>query len=427
MSITCPHCGATNPDDANFCSRCGTDLRTESAQRPPSSSESGADRSIAPEQAEQIPPEQGRGAGEQPWLRPDFLGDDDIPFEAEDLALGEAVDDGVSDATDIPVVAGRLVSGVQGLLEPIRVATMPGETAGEPSVVLPAAPDAALSIERLRRVRALMGEEPLLASARGQTLRSRAALWVPWIFLVMALAVAAPFLGIGMRNTGTARAWPGVGSAFAAINHLSAASAVQILWAYDPATAGEMDVVAAPVMRHLLDKGVRPTIYSLLPAGPATARRLISAVQDQELQRGGGLGQAALEDVQFLPGGVMVLPAIAQEPATLALVFGAQPEDVQAWLEQVAPRNGAPVVAITAAGADPTLRPYLDSGQLVGLVSGFDGAATYTALLDQRDPTAQDEGMKLQLAGQNLAILAIIGLIVIGNFAALFGGRRNDG
>jgi hypothetical protein len=111
----------------------------------------------------------------------------------------------------------------------------------------------------------------------------------------------------------------------------------------------------------------------------------------------------------------------------LALGFGAETEDVQGWLEQVAPRNGVPVVAVTAAGADPALRPYLDSGQLVGLVSGFDGAASYTALLDQRDSVAQDERMTLQLAAQNLAILTIVLLIVAGNLAVLFGGRRADG
>ena len=74
----------------------------------------------------------------------------------------EDVDAGVADTTDIPVAAGRLVSGIQGLIEPIRVATVPGESDGEP----PSAEIAGevLDADRLRRVRALMAEEPLLAS-----------------------------------------------------------------------------------------------------------------------------------------------------------------------------------------------------------------------------------------------------------------------
>lgn len=102
-------------------------------------------------------------------------------------------------------------------------------------------------------------------------------------------------------------------------------------------------------------------------------------------------------------------------------------EDVQYWLEQVAPVNQAPVVAVTAAAADPMLRPYLDSGQLAGLVSGFDGGYHYAELMADAPEPGYVQAMRQQVAGQNYGILAILAIIALGNLAALLFGRRHDG
>jgi hypothetical protein len=134
-----------------------------------------------------------------------------------------------------------------------------------------------------------------------------------------------------------------------------------------------------------------------------------------------------MDPPRFLPGGVMVLPVLGQQHANLAVVFAAQAEDVQAWLEQVAVRNRVPVVAATGAGADPMLRPYLASGQLIGLVSGYDGAASYTALLDELPARSRERQLQLQLVGQNLATVVFLLLILAGNVAILVTGRRGDG
>jgi hypothetical protein len=288
-----------------------------------------------------------------------------------------------------------------------------------------------------------MAEEPLLAAASlgmnaQGTLppRRHPSLWTPWLFLLLGLAVGLAVFLQPLRLTGVARAWPGVSAAHAAIAALPPQAAVQVFWAYDPATAGELDLVAAPIVRHLLDKGVTLQIVSLLPNGPATARRLLAAVHDERTQLRRGLGEAPLDGPYFLPGGVMVLPAVAegisfaapeaQAAPALVVVFAAEAEDVQAWVEQVAARNGVPVVAATGAGADPVLRPYLAAGQLVGLVSGFDGAATYTALLDELPTPARERELNLQLVGQNFGGLVFLLAILAGNLAILLTGRRGD-
>jgi hypothetical protein len=383
-------------------------------------------------------------SAEQPWLQPDFLGEDDVlPEEPlEGSGASDDVDAGLAETTDIPTATGRLVSGIQGLIEPIRVATVPGESDGEPPVI-PAAVEV-LDGDRLRRVRALMAEEPLLAagggglaggvtggaggvgSASNLPLRRVASLWIPWVFLLVGVAVAIPVFWQLLRPAGSGREWPGVSAAQAAIAALPPQATVQIFWAYDPATAGELDLVAAPIVRHLLDKGATLQIASILPNGPATARRLLAAVHDERIEIRRGAGEAPSEPPRFLPGGVMVLPSLGGQGADLAVVFAAEAEDVQAWLEQVAPRNRVPVVAATGAAADPLVRPYLASGQLVGLVSGFDGAATYTALLDDPPTRGREQQMQIQLVGQNLATAVFLLLIVAGNLAVLITGRRGD-
>jgi hypothetical protein len=94
-------------------------------------------------------------------------------------------------------------------------------------------------------------------------------------------------------------------------------------------------------------------------------------------------------------------------------------EDGQQWLEQVQPLDHTPVVAITSAAADPFLRPYLDSGQLRGLVSGFDGAYQYQAAMDDGEDSVEADRLDRQIVLQNWGQLAVIALIIIGNLAAL--------
>jgi hypothetical protein len=358
----------------------------------------------------------------QPWLEPGFAGEDDVPFEEEDEALAT-----LDDLPPLP--AARLVSGVQGLLDPIRVATIPQEDASQSPVQPVAAPP--FNPEQMRRVRALMVEEPIVASAIQAPTSSVRALWLPWVFLILGVGVAVPLLLGWPLPTRPPMLWDGVEGGFDAIERLETGARVQVLWAYDPATAGEMDLLSAPVLRHLLDRGATLDAASLLPNGPAAARRLLASVETERLPDLTAIGIRRTFEVRFLPGGAVVLPLLATAPADLAIIFAAQAEDVQHWLEQVAPINHAPVVAVTAAGADPPLRAYLASGQLTGLVSGYDGAYHYTAKLGalSSKPAAIDDAswVDFQTTGQTYGALTILVLIVLGNLASLLVGRRRDG
>ncbi len=428
-TIICPHCGTANRAGANFCNGCGTNLQTEETGQSPAP--------LPPQETDETGPPLGKpptneaqsesATPDQPWLQPGFTGEDDVPFEPEELEpLAEDVDADIADLTDFPAVPGRLVSGVQGLLEPIRVATMPGEADAPVPEPGPALTPAGLSVDQLRRVRTLMAEEPLLASVPLTPTRQPPSLWIPFIFLLIGFAVAMPVLFDMLRPVGTARQWPGVAEAYATVEDLSPETPILIFWAYDPAMAGEMDLVAGPVLRHLLDQGARATVVSLLPNGPATARRLFAAVREERSIMGQFVSQPPL-DAQFFPGGATILPQFGSRSAALTVVVAAQAEDAIAWLELVAPLNSSPVIAVTSAAADPTLRPYLDSGQLAGLVSGFDGGYSYARLQGEPPSRQSEQVTRRQLVSQNMGLLALIGIIVLGNVVGLLTGRRRRG
>lgn len=480
-AIRCPHCGATNRAGSNFCNACGADLRMDDA--PPALDER-VDRSTvpppppvgpteppAPEQAPTHGPGQepeqeparplfdlglaSPGAedlwlADQPWLQAE---EDEAAWEESDEFPEDELQDGEEERFT-PVPEGRLITGIQGLLAPLNITSR----VDQQTLVSPPLPPSAgdLSLDEVRRIRRLMAEEPSpVPSAEWRPPRQWPTLRVPWIFWVIGLSAFLPIALLLGNPGGQPRQWPGVQEAYAAVDALSPGSTVLIYWAYDPATSGELDQVAEPVIRHLLDKRAHLLVVSTLPGGPATARRLVAkaaSASDVDVRRTGRAPErdASLPDAAtffradarmvanvFLAGGVAALPLVGQDlpaalgvaapgleqPPDLTLVFAARGEDVQYWLEQVQPRNRSPVVAVTSAVVDPQVRPYWDSGQLKGLVSGFDGAYSYERL-HAPFRTAPSQGERARLTAQNWGQIALLVIIGLGNLAALLGFRR---
>ena len=87
------------------------------------------------------------------------------------------------------------------------------------------------------------------------------------------------------------------------------------------------------------------------------------------------------------------------------------------WVEYAQARYGQKIIAALAAVMVTAYTPYVDAGQIDGLLGGLKGAAEYEKLLGQ--PAAGTRGMD----AQSLAHLSIALLIVIGNIIA-FAVRR---
>jgi hypothetical protein len=336
-----------------------------------------------------------------------------------------------------------LVTAIQGLLAPIRITTNISDNSPvPPAQVVPVVNE--LSNDQLRLIRGLMSEQPALVNYQVRpALHPPLPLRIPWIFALLGLAVGLPALLFLAGPLGQPYRWSGVEDAYFTIQGVAPSTLVVVYWAYDPATAGEIDLAMQPVMRHLLQRRARLAVVTSIPGGIGSAERLIAQVRAG--QGSGNLMLAAdlAQPITFayLPGGAASLPLLAYDPLQgllenimvvspeqretvvpqpgLIVVAAAQAEDVQHWLEQVQPLDRTPVIAITAAGADPILRPYRDSNQLSGLVSGFDGAYAYRQLLDPFVAPENTSNLLRQIVLQNWGHFALLAVIALGNLAAL--------
>jgi hypothetical protein len=92
------------------------------------------------------------------------------------------------------------------------------------------------------------------------------------------------------------------------------------------------------------------------------------------------------------------------------------------WITMVHAPTGVPIGFACTAVMAPEAYPLLDSGQLVGMLTGMRGAAEYEQLIQ-----APGFGVTA-MAGQSFAHLCILSLILVGNLpilaAALRRGRR---
>ena len=228
----------------------------------------------------------------------------------------------------------RLAPGIQGLLAPVRASV---RSAGDDEpAARPRSPD--IPAEQMRLVRQRMGSPPILGQAEQLwSLPASPDLRLPWLFLALGLAILLPALLALPLPRGAPAQWPGVEDAFDVIQGLPAQANVLVYWAYDPAAAGELDEAALPVVEHLLQRRARMSVVSLLPGGPATARRLIERPPRMAAQRKPDRRRRKrlVIPVQYLPGGGDV-GACRPNPER---VFDAEHKNGQTWQSSSARRR----------------------------------------------------------------------------------------
>ncbi|MDE0180180.1 MAG: zinc ribbon domain-containing protein [Caldilineaceae bacterium] len=453
QTLDCPHCGYSNTDASRFCEQCGTIL----ARRPPPTPADPAPTPQDPTAAERSGSEEGQGS-EEPVLGQRLHG--------PPAAGGESGQDPESDATPLQddTKPEPLLGDLPGLLEPadpLEFATA-GSRISELGTEGHGPPPEAVDEEERRRLRELFSAElPLDAGVAAVTPRDAGAnrqvgrglqrrFQLEWLLL---LVLIVAYLRAEQAPPGgpAPHPLPGLPQAHRQIATLLPNSLVLVNWAYDPATAGEMDRAAQPVIEHLLLRRAKLIVVSQLPAGLASARRLIAKAEDAVRQPGRPQVETSVViEAGFLPGGAASLPLLGVAPAralpldpgrvdlkdrfTLAgleatdtvlhLVVAAHNEDVRHWLEQVQPLNQVSVIAVTSAAADIPLRPYLQSGQLAGLVSGWDGGSAYR-LRSERAAGPEERAVAGRLvSGHSWGFGILIVAILLGNLSGIAERRQ---
>jgi hypothetical protein len=262
-----------------------------------------------------------------------------------------------------------------------------------------------------------------------------------WLFLVLGLLVLAPLLWpIGLPVV-PSRPVIQFRDAIAAVPE---GSTVLMSCDYDPASRPELVPMTVTALRQLWDRHCRVVVTVLWNGGPALVNQTIESVANEYRARGvrlvDGVDYVNLgyksgnEAVMVLMGqnvkstfpvdqhgrSTSSLPILrdVRNYSSFALLvnISAGYPGTKEWVQQVNSRFHLPMVSGCTAVSAPEYYPYLQSGQLRGMLGGMAGAAEYEKLRGERGPATH--GMD----AQSLAHLFIAACIVLGN--VVHWGRR---
>lgn len=255
-----------------------------------------------------------------------------------------------------------------------------------------------------------------------------------WLFLVVGLLVLVPLvvpIGLPLTPTTPVRQYHD------AIAALPDGCTVLMSCDYDPASTPELDPMTRTSLRQLWDKHCRIVVTVLWNGGAAVVDQTLEEVASEYRARGVSLVdgvdyvnlgyKSGNEAVMVLMGkgiasafprdqhgrltsSLPIMRGVSDYSSFPMLVnISAGYPGTKEWVQQVNSRFHLPMVSGCTAVSAPEFFPYLQSGQLRGMLGGMAGAAEYEVLRKERG--AASAGMD----AQSLAHLFIAACIVLGN------------
>ena len=254
------------------------------------------------------------------------------------------------------------------------------------------------------------------ARKRGVTLGERIQRWLmAAVLLIATLSTSlAPRLSLNIPSLTQPLALASVTRAYDAIQGISAGDSVLVAFEYGPAEADELDLVAEPMLRHLLDRGAQIYAASTQPEGQAVAEAVLSTLDAPRQQF----------SLHYKPGDATGVSQMLAEAGTpqLVLVLTARPGPLRWWVEQTTLHSDTiPILGGMSTALESAASPYLDvsASQMQGAIYGLSGAASYERLGGSTGQATQ------RLDALALGHLSIVGLMILGAvFYALRGLRR---
>jgi hypothetical protein len=252
-----------------------------------------------------------------------------------------------------------------------------------------------------------------------------------WIFLAVGLLVLFPLLfplALPLYVSSP------VASFVKAVDSIPNGSKVLMSCDYDPSGIPEMVPMTRTALRHLLDKKCKVIITVLWNGGPGLVDKVVRQVVDEEypdLVYGVdfvNLGYKAGDEAVMVLMGQGILNAFPKDyrgndTRSMPIMRGVRDYSsfpmlvnissgypgTKEWVQQVQSRFHLPMVAGVTAVSAPEFYPYLQSGQLLGLLGGMAGAAEYEKARGEKGSATR--GMD----AQSLAHFFVAFCILLGN------------
>ena len=250
---------------------------------------------------------------------------------------------------------------------------------------------------------------------------------------------------------------------FDTVSNLKEGDKVLLSFAYGASTKPEIHPMAVALLKHLFSKGVYVYIVSLWPEGPIMANQALSDALNSRL-----FADSVPEYVQFdyKVGGFVVIKGIADnfreiykqdingnsideinimnginsvEDFDLVFDFSAGVPGNAEWVQYACDPKGVPLSSGCTSIMVTDAIPYIESGQLKGILAGMPGAAEYEKLVYDYMILEQNSNNKYivsdvmvergkahsRMSAQSVAHLLMVLFIIIGNLAYYFNRREN--
>lgn len=260
-----------------------------------------------------------------------------------------------------------------------------------------------------------------------------------YIYVLLILVVLVPLLnplGLPIGNS------PETQAVYDAVDKLPPNSLVILSPDFSPGAEAELWPQTLAATHHLMQEGHRVIALSLWADGVMYAARAMDTVApeyDYEYgvdycvlpwKAGRAAALAAMgrdfrsvytHDFFDTPTSDLEIFADIEDINSIDLIFSfATGDDQDYYMQQIEAVYGVPITGGCTAVSTPGRMPYIQSGQLQGILSGLKGAAEYEKLVNR--PGLAIAGMDAQSLAHALVIL----FVLLGN-VAFFVGRSRQG
>lgn len=234
---------------------------------------------------------------------------------------------------------------------------------------------------------------------------------------------------------------PPVQTLYDAVEAIPPGSIVMLGADYSPDTMPELQPMVDTFLRHAFSRDLRVVVACLWPASPPLVERVMGPLAEEY----GKVYGVDYVNLGYMAGGIVTLLGMGSSiPNTYPSDYGGTPvgeiplmQEVQnfddiafvmevsagtpgtrEWVQQVQGRYRVALGSGTTAVGAPNFYPYVQSGQLTGLLGGLKGAAEYETLIGY--PGDATKGMD----AQSIVHALVVVFILLGNVVYLLSLRR---
>lgn len=260
------------------------------------------------------------------------------------------------------------------------------------------------------------------------------------IFLILAVVIIVPLIKpFGLISRASSRAE----AVFNAVDAIPPGKPLMISIDFDPGSMPELYPMLTSILRHAMAKDIKVIVLGLWLTGMGLGEQALATVS-QEYNKEYG------KDYVFLGWRSGVLPVILGMGEDIKKTFptdyygnpldslpmmndiknyrdipffitlSAGDPGMATWIAYAQARYGLKMGAGTTAVSAADAYPYLQTGQLTGLLGGMKGASEYEFLVKEKGYSKAQTPASQAMDSQSLAHLLILILIVLGNIGYFF-------